>query len=80
MLFNSTSKNLDLNTGAVSRSIMQAAGDIIQREISDAKPNGLQVGEYVTSSGGNLKMCKMIVHASLCGWDGGKGPAQQVSF
>ena len=80
MLFNSTRRNLDLDTGAVSRSILQAAGDTIQREVSDVKPNGLEFGEFVTSSGGNLNFCKMIIHASLCEWDDGKGQAKEVSF
>ena len=77
IIFNTTATNLDLKRGAVSRSILQAAGDIIQREVSDAKPNGLRVGEYVTSSGGNLK-CKKIVHVVLRTWDGEKGRALEV--
>ena len=74
---NSTAHSLNLATGTVSESILQAAGDIIQREVSDAEPNGLNFGEYVTSSGGNLK-CKKIVHAVLRTWDGEKGKALQV--
>ena len=77
VIFNITAQNLDLTKGAVSRSILHAAGDTIQREVSDAKPNGLQVGEYVTSSGGNLK-CQKIVHGVLRTWDGEKGRALQV--
>ena len=62
----------------VSKSILQAAGQGIQIEVTQNSPNGLQPGENVTSSGGNLN-CKLIFHAVLCEWDRGKGLSQQVN-
>ncbi|XP_067656555.1 protein mono-ADP-ribosyltransferase PARP14-like isoform X2 [Haliotis asinina] len=53
-LINSTSNNLHLNNGAVSRSILKAAGKTIQQELLDRYPQGIQTGDVAVSSGGNL--------------------------
>ena len=79
MLFNSTARDLDLDTGAVSCAILNASGPGIQTEVNQKCPDGLQEGEYVTSTGGNLNV-KMIFHAFLSRWDNGKGKAEQVKF
>ena len=81
MIFNTTANSPDginLNSGMVSKSILQAAGQGIQAEVTQNSPNGLQPGQHVTSSGGNLN-CKLIFHAVLCEWDRGKGLSQQVN-
>lgn len=77
IIVNTVKDDLDLDNGAVSYAILYAAGPSIQQEVKDNAPNGLQAGEMVSSSGGNMK-CKHIYHAHLCSWDGGKGRAQQV--
>ena len=78
MIFNTTADNLNLNTGAASSAILKSAGSGIQDEVNQKCSNGLQEGEYVTSSGGTLNV-KMIFHAVLCKWDQGKGKAKQVN-
>ena len=81
MIFNTTMNSpngINLNSGMVSKSILQAAGQGIQAEVTQNSPSGLQPGQQVTSSGGNLN-CKLIFHVVLCEWDQGKGLSQQVS-
>ena len=78
MIFNTASKDLDLSAGAVSNSILKAAGPTIQAEVSEECRNGLQEGEHVISSGGDLSI-QTIFHAALCSWDKGQGPAIEVS-
>ena len=77
MIFNTAAKDLDLSSGAVSNSILKAAGSTIQDEVSEKCSGGLQEGEHVTSSGGNIGI-QMIFHAALCDWSKGKGPAIEV--
>ena len=60
------------------KSIVTAAGNGIQMEVSQKCPNGLQTGQHVISSGGNLS-CSEIFHAVLCNWDNGQGSAQKVN-
>ena len=77
LLLNTTSRCLQLNAGAVSGTILKAAGSGIQDEVNKKCPNGLQDGEHVTSSGGNLNV-KLIVHAVLCNWNGSTDVAKKV--
>ena len=79
MIFNTTANNLNLDTGAISSAILKSAGSGIQDEVNQKCSNGLQDGEYVTSSGGNLNV-NMIFHAALCKWEEGKGKAKQVNI
>ena len=41
MIFNSTSSDLNLNTGVLSKAVLQAAGPSIQSEVSQQTPAGL---------------------------------------
>ena len=77
ILLNTTSRSLHLSSGAVSGTIFKAAGSSIQDEVNFKCPNGLQDGEHVTSSGGNLNV-KIIIHAVLCNWNRGKDIAEKV--
>ena len=77
MVCNTTAKDLNLNSGAVSKSIVEVAGQAIQKEVSEQCPYGLRVGEHVTTSAGNMK-CRCIFHAVLDKWDGDNGTAQEV--
>ena len=79
VLFNAVSTDLNLSNGAVSKSILQGAGHSIQLEVLSESPSGLQPGQYVTSTGGNLK-CKLIFHTALGRWDQGQGMAEQVTY
>ena len=80
MIFNSTTNGrggVNLDSGAISRSILLAAGRVIQTEVLQQCPSPLQAGEHVTSSGGKLG-CQLIFHALLCPWDQGAGQSKQV--
>ena len=80
MIFNTTANSpngINLDSGMVSKSILQAAGQGIQTEVTQNSPSGVQPGQHVTSSGGNLS-CKLIFHSVLSQWDQGKGLSQQV--
>ena len=79
MIFNSTSQDINLNSGAISKSILKAAGAIIQMEVAQYSLQRLHAGQHVTTSGGNLS-CQLIFHAALQSWDQGKGQAEQVTF
>ena len=74
---NSTNRSLKLNTGAVSRTLLQNAGDNIQTECHQNAPNGIGFGEVVVTSGGRLN-CQHIVHGACPLWDEGEGRSEQV--
>ena len=78
MIFNTTAQDLNLNSGAISKSILRAAGPVIQLEVAQYSLQRLYAGQHVTTSGGNLS-CQLIFHAALQSWDQGKGQAQQVN-
>ncbi|XP_048244604.1 protein mono-ADP-ribosyltransferase PARP14-like isoform X2 [Haliotis rufescens] len=67
VIVNSTSNGLDLNNGAVSKSILQRAGMVIQNECSQKYPSGVHPGCFAISSGGMLS-CRQIYHTCLPSW------------
>ena len=79
MIFNTTAQDLNLNSGAISKSILRAAGPVIQLEVAQYSLQRLYAGQHVITSGGNLS-CQLIFHAALQSWDQGKGQAQQVKI
>ena len=66
VVVNSTNKNLQLNKGAVSRLLLNKAGDHIQLECNQKYPNGIDFGTVAVTSGGNL--CKQMYHFALPEW------------
>ncbi|XP_046558431.1 LOW QUALITY PROTEIN: protein mono-ADP-ribosyltransferase PARP14-like [Haliotis rubra] len=54
VVVNSANNSLDLSNGAVSKSILKAAGNTIQQELLAKYPQGIQTGDVAVSSGGNL--------------------------
>ena len=74
---NSTSRDLQLNQGSVSKSLLQAGGHGIYTECQQNAPNGIKFGDTVVTSGGNLN-CQFIVHGACCQWDGGAGESEKV--
>ncbi|XP_061194487.1 protein mono-ADP-ribosyltransferase PARP14-like [Saccostrea echinata] len=68
VIVNTTSKDLKLGNGAVSASLLKAAGSSIQQECDQNYPRGIQHGDIAVTSGGNLS-CQFICHGSLPGWD-----------
>lgn len=56
-----------MNNGAVSQSLLNAAGDILQQDCTNNYPNGIQIGEIAVTRGGFLK-CKCVYHGTLPVW------------
>lgn len=66
MLVNSTSNNLDLNTGLISKSILKAAGPEIQEECNKYK--SFKEGEIAVTQGYALD-CKYVFHGAIPGYN-----------
>ncbi|OWF50082.1 Poly [ADP-ribose] polymerase 14 [Mizuhopecten yessoensis] len=64
VIVNTTSCDLQLQAGAVSSSILRAAGQSIQDECHVGYPAGIQYGNVATTTGGQLA-CKHIFHGAL---------------
>ncbi|KAH3812354.1 hypothetical protein DPMN_140784, partial [Dreissena polymorpha] len=69
VIVNTTSRNLDLNKGAVSKTILKQAGPEIQNELKCNYPNGISKGQVAVTKGYKLK-CSIVVHGSVSNWDG----------
>ncbi|XP_071170581.1 protein mono-ADP-ribosyltransferase PARP14-like isoform X3 [Mytilus edulis] len=69
MIVNSVSHSLDLSRGRLSKSILGAAGDIIQTEIYQYIGTFQPFHNVAVTSGGNMP-CKNIVHGVLAPFDG----------
>ena len=67
VIVNTTSEDLNLKNGAVSKLILAQAGDKIQQELNKSYKNGLKnhSSRVAISSGGNIKNFKKIFHVSL---------------
>ena len=68
VIVNTTAKNLDLQNGAVSKSILSNAGQQIQDELKRSFPKGIQNGEIAVTNGYRL-LCKHVFHGSIISWD-----------
>ncbi|CAC5391546.1 unnamed protein product [Mytilus coruscus] len=66
-IVNTTSKELKLDQGAVSASLLKNGGPSLQQECSQNYPNGINYGDVAVTSGGNLQ-CKIVCHGSLNQW------------
>ncbi|KAK7109795.1 protein mono-ADP-ribosyltransferase PARP14-like isoform X1 [Littorina saxatilis] len=69
VIVNSTSKDLDLKSGAVSSSILQAAGSGLQDECRTQHPQGVRPG-HIAATGGYKLSCQQLYHVSLPKWSG----------
>ncbi|KAK3589891.1 hypothetical protein CHS0354_015917 [Potamilus streckersoni] len=72
VIVNSTNKKLELNTGLISKTILKHGGDNIQRECLQQYPNGVNPGQVVVTSGGQLS-CMNVYHGCLSAYDGEQG-------
>ena len=73
---NTTGTNLSLGAGQVSSAISKAGGDTLQDECKSKAPNGVEPGEIVVTTGGNME-CQNVYHGALVCWqgtDGGDAP------
>lgn len=72
---NSSNEALQLDLGAISKSLVEAAGTVIQEECKHNYQNRMSVGSVAVTSGG-IMQCKNIFHAVLMPWDNGQGKAE----
>ncbi|XP_078579858.1 protein mono-ADP-ribosyltransferase PARP14-like [Branchiostoma floridae x Branchiostoma japonicum] len=81
VLVNTTAGNLDLNTGAVSRAILELAGRNLQTLVNKAKQragiSSLPDGQILVTDSADLP-CKQVIHCVVCSWDGGHGNSEKV--
>ena len=76
-IVNSTNRQLQLEIGHVSKSLLDIGGQTLQNECQQKAPHGVRSGEVVVTSGGKLS-CKFVIHGVCCRWDGGNGGSEQV--
>ncbi|VDI82306.1 Hypothetical predicted protein, partial [Mytilus galloprovincialis] len=69
VIVNSTSASMQLEYGAVSKSLLQAAGPGLQSECKRKYPFGIQPGDLAETSGCKLN-CKVIYHGTMSVYDG----------
>lgn len=77
VLVNSTSQQLILRHGRISKHILKEAGKELQEECSQKYPNGLCFGEVAVTQGYNLQ-CKQVYHVSMPPWKTAFLDPQQV--
>ena len=68
VIVNTTSTKLDLHQGAVSKSLLKAAGSEMLVECSKKYPHGIKHNEIAITKGYNLK-CQNVYHVSLGKYD-----------
>ena len=78
---NTVGQDVDLSQGAVSRSLLNVAGQGMQQECRTQVPAGqqLNIGQIIRTSGHQLR-CKDVLHGVLNRWDGPGGTCKQVSI
>ncbi|XP_038559138.1 protein mono-ADP-ribosyltransferase PARP14-like isoform X2 [Micropterus salmoides] len=77
VIVNTISENMDLNRGAVSKAILEAAGSGLQSAVrSEARVATLQRTDVVITDGFNLR-CQKVFHAVCPFWDNGSGKAEE---
>lgn len=76
-LVNTTGKDLILSHGAVSQSILNAAGQQIQDECKANMPPNFKYGDIVETRGHQLPV-QRVYHGACSNWDGGTGSCVQV--
>lgn len=83
---NTSSPDLDITRGAVSRSILRVAGDELKEEIAQipvikhgSSRVRVEYGDVVETMGHGLK-CKRIFHGTLCKWNDDNMKSQDVSM
>jgi O-acetyl-ADP-ribose deacetylase (regulator of RNase III) len=77
VIFCTAEKDLVLNRGAVSRSLLEAAGPGLQDECKQRYPQGINYGEVVPTGGHQLR-CRKVYHGVCTRWDGNSGRTEKV--
>ncbi|CAI9714736.1 protein mono-ADP-ribosyltransferase PARP14-like [Octopus vulgaris] len=68
VIVNSSNKQLQLNDGSISKSILNAAGPQMQDECNQKYPQGISTFKIAITKGYNLN-CKNVFHLALPPWD-----------
>ncbi|XP_049908033.1 protein mono-ADP-ribosyltransferase PARP14 [Epinephelus moara] len=77
VIVNTISEDMNLNQGAVSKAILQAAGHNLQSAVrSEAGSSPLPYGDVVVTDGFNLK-CRKVFHTVCPYWNNGAGQAEE---
>jgi poly [ADP-ribose] polymerase 10/14/15 len=76
-LVNTCNKELNLSNGAVSKSILAAAGNEIQAEVKRNAPPSFTYGDVVETKGYKLK-AHFVYHGACRGWDNNAGHCEQT--
>jgi O-acetyl-ADP-ribose deacetylase (regulator of RNase III) len=76
-IINTINKDLDLSRGAVSKSILIAAGSQIQDECKRNAPASFTHGDVIETQGYGLK-AGHVYHGSCLQWDHDAGGCEQV--
>lgn len=77
VIVNTISEDMNLNQGAVSKAILQAAGPSLQPAVrSEAGSSPLPYGDVVVTDGFNLK-CRKVFHAVCPYWNNGANQAEE---
>ena len=77
VIVNSINAELRLDGGEVSNALLDIAGETLQEECDSIAPDGIEVGEVVVTSGGQLE-CQHVVHGACCGWGEGEETCTEV--
>ncbi|XP_062603401.1 uncharacterized protein LOC134265165 isoform X2 [Saccostrea cucullata] len=85
VIVNTTSLNLDLTSGPVSISILEAAGDELKKEMdeipaidkSGQRVNKIEYGEVLVTSAYGMN-CERLFHGALFPWNDGKDTSLEV--
>lgn len=79
-IVNTISETMNLNQGAISKAILQAAGPGLQSAVrTEAGVAILRYGDVIITKGFKLK-CQRVFHAACPTWDNGTGQAQEVGL
>ena len=76
-LVNSVGGDMDMTAGAIAKSILTKAGQGIQTELTNNKPDEVHYGQVVVTGGHNLN-AKWVFHGVLKKWDDGQGDSERV--
>ncbi|XP_013403474.1 poly [ADP-ribose] polymerase 14 [Lingula anatina] len=75
VIVNTTQTNLDLSKGALSRALLEKAGEELQSELS--RKRQIKHGEIICTQGYKLP-CLEVYHCACVKWDEGKGDSEKV--
>ncbi|XP_041855414.1 protein mono-ADP-ribosyltransferase PARP14-like isoform X2 [Melanotaenia boesemani] len=77
VIVNTIADNMNLDQGAVSKAIVEAAGESLQVAVqTEAGVAALDYGEVVITDGYRLR-CRKVFHAVCPSWDNGAGQAEK---